>query len=67
MLLCADLAGKKSSIDAAPAVRAMTIVSGAGRKNVRGIGFHIFRLTVFRPAPETMITAAVCFSIRRLI
>jgi len=29
MLLCADLAGKKTSIDAASAVLAMIIVSGA--------------------------------------
>jgi hypothetical protein len=33
MLLCADLAGKKTSIDAAPAVRVMVIVSGAGRND----------------------------------
>jgi hypothetical protein len=67
MLLCADLAGKKTSIDAAPAVRAMIIVSAAGRNYVRELVFHIFRLTFFRPAAETVITAAVCFSIRRLI
>jgi hypothetical protein len=67
MLLFADVAGKKISIDAAPAVLAVIIVSGARRKNVREILLHIFRFTFFRLAPETMITTAVCFSIRRLI
>jgi hypothetical protein len=67
MLLFADVAGKKISIDAAPAVPAVIIVSVARRKNVREILFHIFRSTFFRLATETIITAAVCFSIRRLI
>jgi hypothetical protein len=42
MLLFADVAGKKISIDGAPAVRALIIVSGARRINVREILFHIF-------------------------
>jgi len=67
MVPFAGRAGKKTSIDAAPAVWAVIIFSATGQKNVTEIAFHIFHFTFFCPVAEKMITAAVCFSIRRLI
>jgi len=42
MLLLANFAGKKTSIDAAPAVCAVIIVPAARQKNIREIVFYIF-------------------------